>query len=231
MEERKNKFESSLFEIKDKVLKDYEKYKTEDWVEVKTTDVKKQHIQLYETTVKGDGVYLLKAEAISEKCTAEQLLALNIDNNYETRQQWETGELMDIREVLTFDKIKLIQYWINIPVPLVSNREFFGLQWYAYDEKLKTYILIFRSIENDKLLPCDTSKYVRGDCTSIMEITELDIAKIAVTIYTYVRPLGWIPDWILPAWKEKLRDRIMLYEKICSEKFDLVYSDGFKIDI
>lgn len=220
--------EEKLADVRFGVLKQLPVLKHDTpWKEITTSDPAKQHIQLFEATAL-TGTYMLRLSATTSKCSIEQLVKLNTDNDFETRKQWETGELAGIQEIDHYPdtKLKLIRYWINIPVWLVQDREFFGIQSYQVDEDTGTHTLIFQSIKSDKLMPCDASKYVRGECMSLMQIHKCKEKKeqVNVSIYTYVKPCGLIPEWILPLWKEKLRDRFLLYERVCSEEYDKIYS-------
>lgn len=220
--------EAKLLKVRDAVLEQLPVLKGETpWKEIAPKTPDKEHVRLFEATSL-DGTYLMKLSARTDKCTIGQLVTLNTDNEYETRKQWETGELMGIEEVDEFpdSQLKLIRYWINIPVPGVYDREFFGLQSHLVNKMTGVETLIFQSVKSDKLMPCDTSKYVRGECMSLMQICKCgdEPGALNVDIYTFVRPYGWIPDWILPLWKEKLRDRFLLYERVCSEEFDEIYN-------
>ena len=190
-----------------------------EWLPIQCKDKVKKHVKLYET-VSRDGAYVLKARAHLKGCDPKKILKLNTDNCYNTRKQWETGELMGIEQVQQFrlKGINIVRYWINIPV--IYDREFLGLQWWRYNKKRKSYLLIFRSIDYDECFQCDENKYVRGTCTTIMNISK----ECVVTIYTHVHPNGYVPDWIIPLWKEKLRDRMLLYEKVANESYDEIYA-------
>lgn len=187
------------------------------WLPIPCTDPERKRVKLYECDRDG---YMLKAVMHMEGCDPKKILRLNIDNNFETRKQWETDELMGIEQVqqLKLHKINVVRYWINIPV--VKNREFLGIQCYFPNKKRQSHMLIFQSVLYDEYFPCDETKYVRGTCVSLMKINKNSL----VTIYTHVHPNGWIPDMMIPIWKEKLRDRMLLYEKVIKEDFDTIYA-------
>ena len=190
------------------------------WMPIPCDDENRKRVKLYEATGE-KGEYLLKAQVHFADCDQRKLLELNIDNFFETRDQWETGELMGIEQVQQFvvERINVVRYWIEIPV--ITNREFLGIQWWFKTKKHKSIILFFKSIEYDEFFPCDTSKYVRGTCMSTMRISK----KGLVTVYTHVHPNGAVPSMILPLWKEKLRDRMLLYEKVIQTNYDEIYKE------
>ena len=221
MEEKIDEFKDVIKDIKE-CVKTYEKKTT--WIRIPNKNQNTKHIWLFESTNE-KGTYLLKCQAVLKDCDPLKILKLNNDNNFETRKRWETGELINIEqlETLVDENINIIRYYINIPVPLVYDREFLGLQWYDYNEKHKLHRLLHKTVNYDEKYPCDTEKYVAGNCQTVLLISERDNDSI-VTIYTYVQPNGYIPDLILPLWKEKLRNRMFLYETLAkSEDYNKIY--------
>ena len=124
------------------------------------------------------------------------------------------------------EDINIIRYHINIPAPFVWNREFLGFQVTDYNKKRDTHRVVFKTFEYDEKYPCDTTKYVIGACQTIILIKKYGNNDQLVTIYTNVQLNGWIPEYILTFWKEKLRNRMFLYENISkSEEFNKIYKD------
>jgi len=219
-----NKIKKAVKDAK-RSIKTYET-KTK-WSEIPNYNENAPHIHLYEG-LNEKGSYLLKARAIIKNCDPEKILKLNTDNNYETRKQWEIGgELMNIEQLERYEKEKtnIIRYHINIPVPMIYDREFLGVQWWDYNEKHKMHRLVHKTFNYDEKFPCDTNKFVQGECQSILLIKAYGTNAQLVTIYSFVNPLGWIPESILPLWKEKLRERMLLYETLSkSDRFDEIYN-------
>ena len=192
-----------------------------NWEEVYSSDEKLKHIKLF-VSYNDDGLHELKCEAVLKDCDPERLYNLNVDNEFRTRQMWETGELGGIKQMETYNvdsgKANLVEYWVKLPIG-VQNRVFQGIQWHKYDEERKIHTIAFQSKLPDRF-PCDTANYTLGDCFSIMLIWHQK-----VTIYTAVRLNGWIPDWIVSMWKEKLRARMFLYETLVkdNERYNNIY--------
>lgn len=225
MEEKIDEFKQIVKDAK-AAYKTFRDKKKTTWVKIANSNPKTKHISLYETT-ESKGNYLLRCEAILPDIDPEKLLKLNTDNNFDTRKQWETGELLDIEQLETFPdhNMNIIRYHINIPVPGVYDREFLGLQYWEYNKKHETYTLIFKTVNYDEKYPCDTSLYVAGSCMTIMKIRKYGGVGQFVSIFTYVTPNGWIPDIIIPLWKEKLRVRMRLYETVLNTTFDEIYKE------
>lgn len=215
-------------------LKEYENPKKTKWTPVPCDNEDRQHVSLYEGETK-KGKYLLKAETTLKGCTSKQILMLNIDNCYNTRKQWETEELVGIEAIQTLheeskkgkgfrrEPIKIIRYWIHIGWG-IWDREFLGIQWYRYNKKSKQYTLVFKSA-NHPMFPCDKTKYQLGSAMTIMRIRQISDDEVAVRVFTHVNPKGYIPAWLIPLWNEKLRDRMLLYEKVAKEKYHKIYPD------
>lgn len=225
MEERTAQIEAELEAVQDD-LKTYETNPA--WEEIPSTHPERSRIRLFAAT-SDSGTYLLKASGILKGCRAEQILKLNLDNDYTTRKQWETGELAGIEELSEIhETLKVIRYYINAGVFLVAQREFVGLQWWDYDEQEDMYTLIFKSTDYSDLVPL-TPGTVLGTCLSILQLRNLPKEKgeerHAITVYTYVTPNGWIPNWIIPLWKEKLRDRLLYYERVATTTFTEIYKE------
>ena len=196
------------------------------WIKIKNNDEKTKHINLWES-VDNNGTYLLKCQAILKNCDPLKILKLNNDNNFETRKQWEGCELINIEQIERWVKenINIIRYHINIPAPFVWDREFLGFQIFDYNKKHKTHRLVHKTFGYEDKHPCDTTKYVAGSCQTMLFIKEYGNDQL-VTIYTDVQPNGWIPEYILPLWKEKLRARMFLYETVAkSDSFNEIYKN------
>lgn len=217
MEEITEDINETIKTLNEKIHK-YE-YTTE-WEEVYNDDEKVKHIKLF-VSYNDKGLHELKCQAVLKDCNPWRLYNLNVDNEYTTREMWETGELGGIKQLETYHvkagKANLVEYWVNLPV--ISNRVFQGVQWHDYDEKKNLHTIAFQS-KPPKRFPCDTSKYTFGECFSIMQIWNNQ-----VTIYTAVRLGGWIPDWIVSMFKEKLRTRMLLYETVVKDdkKYEAIY--------
>jgi len=228
MEEAPTKKQNEFASLLKSVIRKIPEYEKTEWRELLNSNPETKHIHLYEAEV-GDGKFFLKAYAELPKCEPERLIRLNMDNCFETRKQWETDELMDIECLEQFVKLNLniIRYRIRVPIWGVSNREFVALQWCKYNEKTNRHTLISCSVNYDEKFPPTETDYVRGHCISVLQVEKTD-RGCGMVIYTHVDPGGWIPVSLLNSlteWKEKLRSRCLLYEKVITKKFESIYTE------
>lgn len=219
MEEKIHKIKD-LIKAAKREARAYEK--STKWTPILNDDEKTKHIGLYEAET-ADGIYLLKTTAMLKNTDPKKILMLNMDNNFETRKQWETDDLSYIEQLEAYpdEKVNVVRFRVALPV--VKDREFLGFQYLDYKKKNDTQILIFKTFKYDERYPCDEDKYVAGDALTIMTAMRHKEHHCFLTIYSYIRPNGWITDSILPLWKEKLRKRVLLYETIANTTFDQIY--------
>jgi len=225
MEEKIDEFEEFLTESARRIA-DYEQL---EWQLIETENPEKRWVRLYGTH-DHDGKYFLKCQAVMKNTDGRRILQLNIDNAYETRRQWETGELMGIEQLEQYGRqMKLIHYRIAVGVWGVSDRDFLGVQKWAHDGEKDLYTLVFKTCKDERWPPIDGC--VAGTCESILQIRRYQNTNDhVVTIYATVEPNGWIPSWFLPLirqWKEKMRDRMILYRDVAQNRFEEIYHTVF----
>ena len=191
-------------------------------------------VKLYERDC-DDGRYLLKVKGVL-KAPAHKIMLLNRDHDWTTRRQWDHEDLDGISQHQTFDcgkrgTIRLVQSWVKMPafasVMGVYDRDFLGLQWDRHDRAKGTYTLIFQTIEHSEFA-CPPDRVSATGLTGVW-IKELDEQnECLVVMLAHVDAGGSIPEYVrtqlVRSFKEKFRQRMHLYERICQPKvWDSIY--------
>lgn len=204
------------------------------WELIPSSDPEEK-IALYRQPVSG-GFYILKASGTLD-ARADRVLYLNKDNDWGTRKLWDSEDLTHVQQLNTYrcpeGDINVVESRINTPWP-VSERYSVGIQWSAFDEKLGTYKLVFKTAQHF-FAKCPEGS-VSIDNLSGVWIKPLDprivqrkgkkphkIHQCECIIITYVNPKGWIPTNIINMFHDKLRQRLHTYERVAGREWKRYY--------
>lgn len=174
---------------------------------------KERGLRLSEITTEA-GEYIFRVEG-EIAAPAEMVKKMNLQCDPVPRQQWDK-DLVDIRmvEVLKHGTLWVLDSVARINVPMVWDRRYVGLQWYAEVNNGDHY-LVTQSISPElrkTLSLCERNGTVDASGFSGMIIRPVDTERCYITMVVQIKPGGWIPDSAVAWAKEELLDRLTLFE-------------------
>jgi START domain len=179
--------------------------------------------------VPGDPRHLLRVECESVRAPASRIIHLNVDNDFETRSQWDDKELIAVEQLESHRCAEqgIINYMrtaIRIPVPGVWDREFLGIQWVGYNRDNRAHVAIFRSVANENF-PANTKNFVTGDALTGVWVKEdaHDDELCHLVMLAYVHPRGWLPSWLPSMFYEQFRNRVYRFEEVATRRWHKIY--------
>ncbi len=201
-----------------------------DWIVV---PYREDDIQIWELSVEyeanGEAIYAMMASGVVCGHTADDIASNYLDNNKATRMRWDKDmrDIGDLEMVTTQGDIRLgVMYTVvKAPFPL-ADREFVNVQW-SYSKKSeknphdRDWTLIARHTTHPKR-PI-VSDPVRATSMSGIKLevlapervedSLLNVDRVNVIIFGWVRPNGNVPPRVITLFKTNLADRIALLRK------------------
>jgi len=160
-------------------------------------------------TVKVSGVMNVKAE---------RLMYVIADHDSDTRLKWDSDDLASISEVQTFKTdrgdIKVVLSEIKSPFPLIANRVVLGIMWRGYTAATKTYKLIFRSTIHWLYKVAEHQVALDGLIAVVVRVLDSPTPSCEVIIVAHLSLGGTVPSVLVGLLKERLRQRLELYERV-----------------
>jgi hypothetical protein len=150
------------------------------------------------------------------------------DHNFETRGKWDP-DIIDVKQLETYTSaegsIHVVQTTIK---SMFSNRCMLGIMFHHITEETNTHKVFFTTTPHP-YYKCG-EKDIKVEATIGCYLRQLEgETKTEVIIVTYVNPGGGLlAKLYLKEYKERLRKRTYLYEKVV-EKWDELYGKNKKI--
>lgn len=202
-------------------------------------------VSLYQQATR-DGFYILKACG-TLRARADRVFHLNKDNCWDTRRTWDSVDLSYVEQVNSYtcevvdpeteehttQTINVVKSTVSVPVPGVWDRWSLGIQWSGYDNEAGTYKLVYKTA--DHFYETCPKDHVTIDNLTGVWVRPLDPKVRFVhgrrrttnfcdcVIIAYVNPKGWIPSVVINLFREKLRKRLHLYERVAGKGWKKYY--------
>lgn len=158
---------------------------------------------------------------------AERYAYVMRDHNFETRGKWDS-DVIDAKQLETYtsDEGKLIVVQNSIQSRL-SNRSLLGVLFYHFTESTETHQIFFTTAPHP-YYKCKSTE-TKMDATIGCVLRQLEkTEETEVIIVGYVNAgVGMMARLFLGDYKEKLRQRVYLYEKVVA-KWDEYYGKNKK---
>lgn len=151
----------------------------------------------------------------------ERLAYVINDHNESTRMPWDEKNIKSCREWESYDcggqgKIRFVSCEVYMKMHLVWNRSLQGIMWSSFDAATRSYTIIFRSTQH-RLHRCP-DKTVAVNALIGVVIRMTDKKNVCeVTIITHINPGDSLPSVLVDGYKEWLRERVDLYERVTKE--------------
>lgn len=202
--------------------------KSRNWTFLKTKN-KNERVQLYEQQSAVKDVYTLKADVVLQ-CAAERLMTVHTDYSYTTRSRWDSQDVysIDKRETYATDSgpIDVVQTVVKMPFIVhklgAQYRHFLGIQWCQYNSEKQRYIILFTTCKHP-LYSCP-DRTIDGFSSTLMIVKSLGPTKCFVSVVSQIVPGGFLIGPVLTYYKRRMRTRMLLYEDVCNNHFEEIYS-------
>lgn len=167
-------------------------------------------ITVHQRQVNGSPIHMIKATTILHNVDINNIL------NWLYKATLDEKRLI-IDDVIDHEIVQNINNNIHVsrsrystPVG-ISNREFLALR-VSHMRSDTTYLVGIQSI-NKKDIPFDND-YVRGisNCATLLE--DLGDNTVKITSIDHIDPKGWIPAFVINAYKRKAKERLEKIQKV-----------------
>lgn len=176
-------------------------------------------VQVYEILEPGSAYHTLKAVAVLS-VRPERLMYVIRDHNEDTRMAWDSEYMVSCKELESFhldtevsSLMRVVQSEVSMGIPLHSNRELLGIDWWRYDGDTKLYEYVFHTTTH-RFFTCNTKKNTVVDALVGVTIRTLERGQCELTMVVYANLGAGASFLIYNACRERMRERVHLYDRV-----------------
>jgi hypothetical protein len=195
-----------------------------EYVEPPSSEQDDRGISLFERPVTKNGFYSFQVTGVLDGRADRYFYILN-DHQQATRGKWDTEDVLgDMEQYETYcsdeGKITVVQSTIKSPAPhIIAHRFLFGVKWSDYACNSDSYVIVFQTCGHPMLtMPADGR--VAAHATLKAKIESINDGKQSIlTLSVYIHPRGSsaFMGIYINKYKERLRQRMYLYERVVAE--------------